>query len=227
MSPQIDPNEPFPGQEPAEAGRQASSSETRRSNPIYELFVLGELMSSPTYGYKLNEILNRIIGPHQQLSWGTLYPLFRRLEREGLITASVEKRATDFPTHERGQPRRIYAITPAGRERFFTLMQQPQSHSYHPDLFAVQLTKFEYLTPEQRLLILQGYHKSQQALQLFYQRMRAHMQRRKEIREAELPFILQLIDYRLHMLSAELAWFERAITQAREKQVEAQDKTQE
>lgn len=47
----------------------------RGANPVYELFVLGELMTGPHYGYKLHEIIQRILGPFQRLSWGTLYPL--------------------------------------------------------------------------------------------------------------------------------------------------------
>jgi DNA-binding PadR family transcriptional regulator len=213
MSPEDDLAEPFPGQESSSSGKQDSSPEARRSNPVYELFVLGELMSGPKYGYKLNEILNRILGPYQQLSWGTLYPLIRRLEREGLATVTVGQRQQGFPVVERGQPRRTYAITEAGRERFFALMLHHQNFTYHPGFFAVQLTKFEYLTPEQRLTILRHYRDSLQALRAFYQKMRPLMTRNPELHEAELPFLLQLVDYRIHMLDAELSWFDQAITQ--------------
>lgn len=213
MPPERDQTEPFPGQDSFSSGEQDPSPEARRSNPVYELFVLGELMSGPKYGYKLKDILNRILGPYQQLSWGTLYPLIRRLEREGLTMATVEKRRQAFPAVERGQPRRTYAITEAGRERFFALMLRPQNFTYHPGFFAVQLTKFEYLTPEQRLTTLRHYRDSLHALRAFYQKMRPLMTKNPEIHEAELPFLLQLVDYRIHMLDAELSWFDQALAQ--------------
>ncbi len=227
MPPEKDQPEPFPGQGPSSTGEPDQSSETRRSNPVYELFVLGELMTGPTHGYKLNEILNRILGPQQQLSWGTLYPLIRRLEHEGLATAIVERRQKNFPSIERGQPRRTYAITETGRERFFELMLRPQSHTYHPDLFAVQLTKFEFLTPEQRLTILQHYRTSLLALREFYLQVGPQMKNRPEIREDERPFILQLIDYRIHMLNAELSWFDQTITHMSAETTDIQDTSQE
>jgi DNA-binding PadR family transcriptional regulator len=227
MSPESDQTEQFPSQESSRLDGQDPSPEARRSNPVYELFVLGEIMSGPTYGYKLNDILNRILGPYQQLSWGTLYPLIRRLEREGLITATVERGPQGFPAVERGQPRRTYVITEAGRERFFALMLHPQSFTYHPGFFAVQLTKFEYLTPEQRLTILRHYRDALHALRAFYQKMHPLMAKNPVVREAELPFLLQLVDYRIHMLDAELSWFDQAIIQASKAVVNTHDTSQE
>jgi DNA-binding PadR family transcriptional regulator len=207
--------ESFPDHGSPNINGQDQPSENRRSNPVYELFVLGELMSGSTYGYKLNEIVNRILGPYQQLSWGTLYPLIRRLEREHLIT-TVERQQSEFRSTERGQPRRSYAITEVGRERFFELMLHPQSYSYHPGLFAVQLTKFEFLPLEQRLDILRHYQNALRDLQNFYLKMRPLMEKKSELRESERPFVLQLIDYRIHMLDAELVWFGRAIADSGE-----------
>jgi DNA-binding PadR family transcriptional regulator len=222
MPPKIDQTGPFPDQAASHADGQEQPSATRRSNPTYELFVLGELMGGPQYGYKLNDIINRILGPQQQLSWGTLYPLIRRLEREGLTIATAEQRQA-FPPVERGQPRRTYAITEAGRQRFFELMLRPPSYTYHPDLFAVQLTKFAWLTPVQRLVILRRYQTSLCSLRDFYQKMRLRIEMAPELCSEERPFILQLIDYRIHLLNAELTWFERTIVGASKEGLDLQE----
>ena len=55
------------------------------SKSLYELFVLGRLMSQPFHGYLLRQLLGVAIGPTRQISWGVLYPLIRRLEEGGLI----------------------------------------------------------------------------------------------------------------------------------------------
>src|SRR6266478_3486365 len=60
-------------------------SATARKALMYELFVLGELMDGPHYGYILRDILGRLLGPFRHISWGVLYPLIRHLESGGLI----------------------------------------------------------------------------------------------------------------------------------------------
>ena len=45
---------------------------------------------------------------------GTVYPILRRLDREGLLTSEWEKATT--AQREQRPPRRYYEITPAGEE---------------------------------------------------------------------------------------------------------------
>src|SRR5438552_13607326 len=117
---------------------QAASG--RNANPVYELFVLGELITGPHHGYRLYEIIQRILGPFHRLSWGTLYPLIRRLEQRGLITSEVEARNSASAQEEGGQPRKIYYITENGRARFFVIMLDTSEYSPdYEDLFAVKL----------------------------------------------------------------------------------------
>ena len=58
---------------------------------MYELFVLGELVHKPMHGYLLQRVVQEAIGPVRQMSWGALYPLLKRLERDGLITRAVHE----------------------------------------------------------------------------------------------------------------------------------------
>lgn len=184
----------------------------RTPNPVYELFVLGELMSGPQYGYRLHAIIQRILGPFHRLSWGTLYPLFRRLEQHGQITSTTERRRTDALLEERGQPRKQYILTESGRTRFLTLMLDPGTYSPdYPNLFAVKLTKFGLLTPPQRLVVLHQYRAYLQVLRDHYDRGRSRVVNNPGISDQERPFILQLADYHIHTLGAQLAWLDRSI----------------
>ena len=122
---------------------------------MYELFVLGELLDNPLHGYLLRDIVNLAFGPVKQMSWGSLYPLIRRLEANNLITQTEV-------SHEPAKARRkTYAITEAGKERFYFLMLRPEEYSSdYPDLFGVKLMNFDRITAEQRMGILlhyQGY----------------------------------------------------------------------
>ncbi|HEY7357495.1 MAG TPA: PadR family transcriptional regulator, partial [Ktedonobacterales bacterium] len=133
-------HEPYQAHEPRHAHEPAEDwhvPRRRGPNPLYELFVLGELMVQPMYGYWLHEVVNRVLGPFHQLSWGTLYPLIRRLEQEGLATSETEQKRGLFHhgTRTQAQARRVYRITEAGRERFFELMLAPGEYCHaYPDL---------------------------------------------------------------------------------------------
>lgn len=191
----------------------------RGPSPIYELFVLGELMVQPMYGYWLHEVVNRVLGPFHQLSWGTLYPLIRRLEQEGLATSETEPRRglLHHGTRTQAQARRVYHITEAGRERFFALMLAPgeYSHSY-PDLFAIKLTKFGFLAPEQRLLVLRHYRGYLSYLRGYWQSGCGEVSAKIEITDSERTFILPLFDYHLHTLDAEISWIDSQIARLTE-----------
>ncbi len=80
----------------------ALQQELRRGTLI--LLVLSQ-MKEPTYGYSLVKKLN----DHQiPMDANTLYPLMRRLERQGLLTSQ-------WDTGE-AKPRKYYQITEAGME---------------------------------------------------------------------------------------------------------------
>jgi DNA-binding PadR family transcriptional regulator len=205
------PHDPYRAHGPAEDGQAPRS---RGPNPIYELFVLGELMVQPMYGYQLHEVVNKALGPFHQLSWGTLYPLIRRLEQEGLATYQAEYKRDFFHrgTCSQAQARQVYSITEAGRQRFFALMLEPGEYCRaYPDLFAIKLTRFGFLTPEQRLLVLQHYRGYVGYLRNYWQSGQREVATIKDITNSERPFILQLFDYHLRTLDAEISWLDDQI----------------
>jgi hypothetical protein len=55
--------------------------------------------------------------------------------------------------------------------------------------------------------------------------MRPLMAKNPELHQTELPFLLQLVDYRIHMLDAELSWFDQVTTQASKAVVNTRDDT--
>lgn len=200
-----------PAQKRSEAVQQ--KHDTRGVSPlVYELFVLGELMVQPTYGYKLHDIASRTLGPLRPLSWGVLYPLIRRLEQEGLASSTVEKRRKGFSGQECGQPRRIYVITLTGKQRFFELMLSSLEYSRDtPELFFIKLTKMQFLTPAQRIGVFRWYHRYVSEMHRYYQTCRQEMLSDTQTTDEERPYILQLVDYRQYVLQAELAWLTHVI----------------
>lgn len=53
---------------------------------MLELAILGVLKEQPMHGYELRHYLSFIVGHIWQLSYGTLYPALRRLEKRGDLT---------------------------------------------------------------------------------------------------------------------------------------------
>jgi len=186
---------------------------TRGMRPlIYELFVLGELMVQPMSGSFLHETARRILGPFRPLSWGIISPLLRRLEQQGLVTSVIEQRRAGLPPPGLGQPPRSYAITPAGRERFLSLLLTPGAYSRDtPEEFVIKLTKFQFLTPAQRVTVLEWYRSYQDLLRSSYQEARDYVRHNSEITDGERVWIMRSIEYRLHRAQAERSWLDQQI----------------
>ena len=69
------------------------------------------LMREPTYGYQLGKDLS---AHGLDTEEGTLYPVLRRLEEQGLVLSSWDT--------EGARPRKYYQITPAGEETLTSLL---------------------------------------------------------------------------------------------------------
>lgn len=172
---------------------------------MYELFVLGELLDKPLHGYVLHQVVETAIGPVRRLSWGALYPLLRRLEREGLIAREVGGDAS-------GRERKRYRITVAGEARFRALMAAPGTYDTdYPDLFTLKLSNFHHVDRDGRLAILRDYRSYVQFIQDYLLTSRRHGASEPAIPEAERPHILRALDHRLHLARADLAWLDAEI----------------
>lgn len=71
--------------------------------PLLDGCILAVLEQSDTYGYHLTQQLKKEIA----VSESTLYPVLRRLQKEGYLTF--------YDRQFQGRNRRYYTITPAGR----------------------------------------------------------------------------------------------------------------
>ena len=72
--------------------------------PLLDGCVLAILEQEDAYGYSLTQQLKREI----DISESTLYPVLRRLQKEGCLTV--------YDRQFQGRNRRYYAITPTGRD---------------------------------------------------------------------------------------------------------------
>ena len=193
-----------------EAGRHALSG--ARRHPRYELFVLGELMNGPLHGYRLHEILNRVLGPFRQISWGALYPLVHGLEREGLIEADAEPGAEPRQDGAGNRQRHSYRIAETGRERFRILMREPAAYTPdYPEIFMIKLNLFGYIALAEQLAILQHHRTYLHTIGDYVLNEQRYVTGRATLPEHERPHILRLLDYRLNLVQAEVTWIDAEI----------------
>ena len=121
---------------------------------MYELLVLALLMHWPLYAYLIAEIANHILGPWERISRGTLSSLLTKLEQAGLI-APADSTQVPFSTD---RPSRVFAITAAGRERFYQLMMDTTSNQgTYQRLFRIKALHLEYISPEDQLALVDHY----------------------------------------------------------------------
>lgn len=81
-----------------------------KSKTLFPALILHFLEEEPDHGYGLMQRIDELCGDLIAVNTNKIYPLLRRLEERGFVSATW-----DHPTK---RSRRIYAITPAGKERF-------------------------------------------------------------------------------------------------------------
>lgn len=115
---------------------------------MLELAVLGLLKERPLHGYALRKLLTQRLGAFWRVSFGSLYPTLRKLERAG----SVEKVREDGVGRRR---RQAYRITEKGEQQFLSLLEQGDVSGWEEEKFPLRLAFFRYLRPETRIRLLE------------------------------------------------------------------------
>jgi DNA-binding PadR family transcriptional regulator len=175
---------------------------------MYEIFILGKLMHRPMHGYALQSIINAALGPFRRLSWGTLYPLLRKLEQEGLIAVQGRKSAD-------GRGTKAYRTMPRGCTRLIELMSaKPDYDSDARDLFRVKLSNFGHIDPAHQRLILTDYRAHLAAIVADSDAKAEEVQKAAALAPAERPYVLEALDHQRHLAACEIAWLDVLIEKA-------------
>ncbi|CAM3042864.1 PadR family transcriptional regulator [Skermania piniformis] len=116
---------------------------------MLELAILGLLLEAPMHGYELRKRLTGLLGAFRAFSYGSLYPTLRRMQADGLIDEEV-------PVGTVRRARRVYQLTPLGKQRFAELVADTGPQNYTDDGFGVHLAFFSRTPAEARMRILEG-----------------------------------------------------------------------
>jgi DNA-binding PadR family transcriptional regulator len=173
---------------------------------MLELAVLGLLKERPMHGYQLSRELGDSLGGLWRVSYGSLYPTLRRLERD----AAIESQAGDVRGARR---KKVYRITEKGEQIFLELLQEtPQDTQTEDARFRMRLAFFRYLPPETRIRLLERRRLAlQDRLTTIAESLRAG--RRTD------DYGRALIEHNRSVTESDIAWLEQLITAERSKSV--------
>jgi DNA-binding PadR family transcriptional regulator len=195
---------------------------------MLELAVLGLLAEQPRHGYELKKRLSETLGPLWGISFGSLYPALRRLERGGEIEEIDEDAgggAAGFvPTgsltgdlaaarlrrrvRTSRRTRKAYRLTERGRALFAELLTDEAGDDERA--FALKLSFCRYLEPGARLA--------------FLERRRAQLTQRlsterKPSTRAIDRYTRSLLEHRAKSTQHDLEWIDELIAQERAEQL--------
>ena len=116
---------------------------------MLELAILGLLKERSMHGYQLSKRLTDSLGGFWRVSYGSLYPTLKRLERQGAVEQVFDKQ-------EVGRRKNVYRITQSGESLFRDLLEEAGPDASGEDnRFRVRMAFFKYLSPETRIRVLE------------------------------------------------------------------------
>jgi len=120
------------------------------SGKLLEVAILGLLKERPMHGYELKKRLSYMLGHFWTVSYGSLYPALKRLEKSG----SIERA---YSVKEKTRNRNVFRITSKGETEFMRLLTEDISDKSLADneKFDLRMAFFQYLEPETRLALLE------------------------------------------------------------------------
>ena len=152
---------------------------------MLELAVLGLLKERSMHGYQLKKHLADTLGSFWVVSYGSLYPTLRRLQREGAVEMI-------FPKEEVGRRKNVYRITEKGEELFRELLERAGHDASEDNGFSIRFTFFKYLKPETRIRLLE--------------RRRAFLDGRlSDLKQSVAAYRERIDDYTLSLMNHQLA----------------------
>jgi len=140
--------------------------------------LLGFLMHRSMTGYELKKFFSMSFSFFSGLSYGSIYPALRKMEKAGLITMRPEVRD--------GAPnRKVYTITRAGRKAFIAALRSPLPVERHKNAFLMRLFFFAHLPQKERLETATGYldsiKQAQKELETTRPKIEAHADRHQHL----------------------------------------------
>ena len=153
---------------------------------MHELIILGILQENEYYGYQLKQRADKLLVGCYEVSYGALYPKFKKLEASGYIISRL--------TYSKGgQEKTFYNITDKGKEYFKDIMLNYPKESFANacDRFQVKVLFFNYIDEETKRAILDN--------------TKALIEKEIKAIESSISYEQNLDDYKISLLKFNLS----------------------
>jgi len=171
---------------------------------LLELAILGLLKEKPMHGYELKKRLTYMLGHFWTVSYGSLYPALKRMEKSDYIEKA-------YSVKEKTRHRNVYRITSDGDSRFLGLLSQKVTKKSMADAekFDIRMAFFQYLDPETRLLLLE---KRRSCLEEQVAKFKAY----RKTNGDEDRYRSGLLRHKVDLARSDIRWIDKLIEQERE-----------
>ncbi len=169
---------------------------------MLELAILGLLKERAMHGYQLKKRLAETLGSFWQVSYGSLYPALKRLQRETAVEMI-------FPKDEVGRRKNVYRITEKGETLFAELLERAGQEATEDNGFSVRFAFFRYLKPETRIRLLE---RRRAFLESRWSTLKDSLQAYKERIDT---YTLSLMNHELAATETDIRWLEDLISAER------------
>lgn len=166
---------------------------------MLDFAILGLLMEGPRHGYELKRALGEL--GFWKVSFGSLYPALRRLEKRGAIEA----------TGGTGR-RKAYRMTELGRRTFDDLLTADPDASESDRAFQVRLAFLGHLPTERRIGVLEE-RRAKLATQL--KTARDTLVEARTARKNTDRYRLALMEHAMRTTEADIAWLDGLVAAER------------
>lgn len=119
---------------------------------MLEYITLGMVLEQPLTGYDIKKFIETGIGTFYKASYGSLYPLLKRMTDQGLLTVIEESQGN--------RHKKYYKITDQGTSAFFQWLKSPIEFNGSTDQQLARIYFFDKLPRSERERVLAEYEKS-------------------------------------------------------------------
>jgi DNA-binding PadR family transcriptional regulator len=166
---------------------------------MIEMAILGLLKDRTMHGYELKKELTAQLGQFWQVSYGSLYPTIRRLERNGAVERV-------YATTDVNRRKNIYRITAVG-EKVFESRLCEHTTVMDDTRFGVKLAFFRYISIAERVELLER-------RRAYLTEMVADLKDKlKSYKERIDEYTYRLMEHRVDTTRADIEWIDRLIAE--------------
>ena len=168
---------------------------------MLDFAILGILTDGPLHGYELKRRLADSEHGFWTVSFGSLYPALRRLEKQEYVSVSTA-----------GTRRKVYQLTAEGKAHFQELLEDPRVAD-EERAFTLKMSFFRFLDPDSRIGVLE--HRRAHLTTRLTESRRTMKESANRTKRRMDEYTMALMERSVNSVEADIAWLDELIENER------------